>query len=84
MSEHFLELEELYGKSQRSTKVVGLPLMKLNDSFQFKDGKKRKLLHIEYRNMCVDLLRFDDGVELFTDAIYDNVIFRKEGSGDKK
>ena len=67
-----IELENKYGKTQLSTDVLGLGRWNLNQEILFKDGKKRKLVHIEYRNMAVDLLRFDDGSELFTGDIQHN------------
>lgn len=78
------ELEKLYGKSKSTTKIIGLPLMKLNTVFQFTDGKKRRLVHIEHRNMAVDFLRFDDNTDLFTADVYDTIIFRKKDLGEKK
>ena len=67
-----IELENKYGKTQRSTGVLGLGEWNLNQEILFKDGKKRKLVYIKYRNMAVDLLRFDDGTELFTGDIQHN------------
>mgnify|MGYP001581069081 CR=1 FL=1 len=60
------ELEKMYGKSQNKTDVMGLGEWNLGDCIKFIDGNVRKLVHIEYRNMAVDLLRFDDGKEVFT------------------
>ena len=66
------ELNGMYGKSQEKTDVIGLGVWKLGQEIKFNDGKIRKLIHIEYRNMAVDLLRFDDKTELFTEDIKDN------------
>lgn len=67
------ELEKLYGKTQKTTDVLGLGEWNLGDDIKFKDGKTRKLVHIEYRNMAIDLLRFDDGVECYTGEIKDKI-----------
>lgn len=66
------KLNKKYGQSRDKTDVIGLGEWKLSEKIFFKDGKTRQLIHIEYRNMAVDLLRFDDGVELFTGDIKDN------------
>ena len=63
------ELEELYGKSQQKTDVLGLGEWCLGDLIKFRDGETRKLVHIEYRNMAVDLLRFNDGKQVFTENV---------------
>lgn len=63
------EFEKLYGKSEEKTDCIGLGEWKRNDLIKFKDGKTRQLIHIEYRNMAIDLLRFDDGLEIFTEDI---------------
>ena len=65
-------LEKQYGQSQPSTNVCGLGEWKLNQSILFQDGTNKTLIHIEYRNMMIDLLRFDDGTELFTGDIQHN------------
>ena len=65
-------LEKRYGRSQLKTDVYELGEWSLNQEIKFKDGKTRKLIHIEYRNMMIDLLRFDDGTELFTGDIQHN------------
>lgn len=72
------ELEREYGKSRSDTDVLGLGKWKLGENIPFKDGKIRQLVHIECRNMAVDLLRFDDGTELFTEQIKDNFAFRDD------
>jgi len=73
------ELIKRYGESQNKTDVIGIGQWNLNEIILFNDGKKRKLIHIEYRNMAVDLLRFDDGTELFTNEIHNNFkIINKE------
>ena len=66
------ELEERYGKSQSKTNVIDLGEWDLNTIIKFKDGKERQLVHIEFRNMAIDLLRFDDGTEIFTGDIKDS------------
>ena len=68
-SEKMNSLEKRYGCSQLKTDVYGLGEWKLNQEIKFKNGKTCKLIHIEYRNMMIDLLRFDDGTELFTGDI---------------
>ena len=72
------KLKKRYGESEEKTDVIGLGVWKLGQKIKFKDGKFRKLVHIEYRNMAIDLLRFDDGVSLFTGDIKDNFEFKKE------
>lgn len=72
------ELEKQFGKSQQKTDVLGLGKWKLGDIIEFVDGSKKKLIHIERRNMAVDLLRFDDGTELFTEDIKDNFKFSEK------
>lgn len=64
------ELETKYGKSEKETSVLGVGIFKLGQTYKFKDGIWRRLVHIEYRNMAVDLLRFDDGTELFTGDLF--------------
>jgi len=66
-------LKKMYGKSEDSCEVVGLPILKLGEMYKFKDGRTRQLLHIEYINMAVDKLTFTGGLRLFTDEI-DNAI----------
>ena len=65
------KLEKDYGKSEQTTNVLGLGEWKLGDNIKFKDKSIKKLIHIEYRNMAVDLLRFDDGTQLFTGQLID-------------
>lgn len=62
------ELDRKYGKSAPFTDCFE-GRIKLNSEFIFKDGVKRRLIHIEVRNMLVDLFRFDDGFEMFTGDI---------------
>jgi hypothetical protein len=69
------ELNKRYGITQQKTNVLGLGEWKLGQKVKFKDGKIRKLIHIEYRNMAIDLLRFDDGKAIFTGDIKDNFKF---------
>lgn len=70
------ELVENYGNSEKDTGVLGLGRWKLGEDILFKDGKQRRLIHIEYRNIAIDLLRFDDGTELFTGDIKNNFDFK--------
>ena len=55
------ELIKIYGESQEKTDVLGLGKWNLWQPIKFNDGKIRRITHIEYRNMAVDLIRFDDG-----------------------
>ncbi len=71
-----------YGKTQSETDVINLGKWNLWQPIKFNDGKIRRIAHIEYRNMAVDLIRFDDGKELFTENIKDN--FSKEEFNDDK
>ncbi|KKM94114.1 hypothetical protein LCGC14_1201560, partial [marine sediment metagenome] len=52
-------LERKYGNSEWKTDVVGSMPWNLWQPIRFKDGKTRRITHIECRNMAVDLIRFD-------------------------
>ena len=68
----------MYTDSRKSSQIMGLPILLLNQTLLFKDGKKRKLEHIEYRNMACDMYRFDDGTMIDTEDLYDKVCLNKD------
>ena len=75
-------LIKTYGKTESKTDVLGLGKWNLWQPIKFNDEKIRRIAHIEYRNMAVDLIRFEDGKELFTEDIKDN--FSKEEFNNEK
>jgi hypothetical protein len=74
------ELNKKYGLSRKETDIIDLGKWKLNEIIDFKDNKKRKLIHIQYINMCVDVLTFDDGLRLVSEEIINNFKFKGSDS----
>ena len=71
------ELNKMYGTTELKTNVLGLGEWNLWEKIKFNDGKIRKLVHIEYRNKAIDLLRFEDGKEVFTGDIKDEFLIKE-------
>jgi len=72
------ELEKIYGTSAKKTEMFEGKAI-LGKIYPGLDNKERKLIHIEVRNMLVDLWRFDDGLEVFTgdlDKHFDKKVFQ--------
>jgi len=78
------ELINIYGTTEKKTDVLGLGKWNLWQHIRFNDGKIRRIAHIEFRNRAVDLIRFDDETQLFTENIKDKFAEEEFEDGELK